>query len=143
MIHVSWRRLLASFFVCLAAYFFLGGVLAASKHTQTVEGLDHFIPRDKWPGAGLDKLTATEQQALADDITSLLVTARAADHPTSATKDRTQWRKLQRHMTKDDVRKLLGEPDTISVSRFFESWYYLGGSVTFNSKGRVDLWGED
>jgi hypothetical protein len=121
----------------------LGGVFAASKHTQTVEGLDHVIPREKWAGAGLDKLTAIEQQALADDITSLLATTHTAEQRTSPTKDRTQWRKLQRQMSKDDVRKLLGEPDTISVSRFSESWYYVGGSVTFNSKGHVDMWSED
>jgi hypothetical protein len=143
MIHLSWRRWLTAFFVCVAACFLLGGVFAASKHTQTVEGLDHVIPREKWAGAGLDKLTAIEQQTLADDITSLLATAHTAEQRTSPTKDRTQWRKLQRQMSKDDVRKLLGEPDTISVSRFSESWYYVGGNVTFNSKGHVDMWSED
>ena len=143
MIHVSLRRLVTASFVCVAACFLLGGVFAASKHTQTVEGLDHVIPREKWAGAGLDKLTAIEQQTLADDITSLLATAHTAEQRTSPTKDRTQWRKLQRQMSKDDVRKLLGEPDTISVSRFSESWYYFGGSVTFNSKGHVDMWSED
>ena len=75
-------------------------------------------------------------------------TEASAQNDTS-TKDRAQWRKLQRHMTKDEVRKLLGEPDRVSVSRFFESWYYSGGnlnfsggSVTFDGKGRVDFWSE-
>jgi len=45
-------------------------------------------------------------------------------------------------MSKDDVRKLLGEPVRVSVSRFYESWYYLGGTVTFTGKGRVDSWSE-
>jgi len=117
-------------------------VFATSKHTRTVEGLDHLIPREKWAGAGLDKLTAIEQQTLADDITSLLATAHTSEQRTSPTKDATQWRKLQRQMSKDDVRKLLGEPDRISVSRFSESWYYVGGSVAFNSKGHVDMWSE-
>lgn len=143
MMQVSWHRLITAFFVCVAAYFLSGGVFAATKHTQTLEGLDHLIPRDKWAGAGLDKLTVTEQQTLADDITSLLATTHTAEQRTSPTKDRSQWRKLQRQMTKDAVRKLLGEPDTISVSRFSESWYYVGGSVTFNSKGHVDMWCED
>jgi len=45
-------------------------------------------------------------------------------------------------MSKDDVKKLLGEPDRVSVSRFFESWYLGGGSVTFDGKGHVDFWSE-
>jgi hypothetical protein len=28
------------------------------------------------------------------------------------------------------------------VSRFYDSWYYGGGSVTFDSKGHVDFWSE-
>lgn len=56
--------------------------------------------------------------------------------------DRSQWRKLRRKMSKDDVKKLLGEPDRVSVSRFFESWYLGGGSVTFDGKGHVDFWSE-
>ena len=73
----------------------------------------------------------------------------SAQSDTPAGKDRSQWRKLHRGMVKDDVRKLLGEPDRISVSRFSESWYYSGGntnfsggSVTFDGKGRVDFWSE-
>lgn len=144
MIHISSRNWLAAFFVCLTASFLFGGAFAAGKHTQTVEGLDRLIPRDKWAGAGLDKLSSSEQQTLADDITSLLSTPHPAQQATTPpAKDRTQWRKLERKMTKDDVRKLLGEPDTISVSRFSESWYYVAGSVTFNGKGRLDLWTED
>jgi outer membrane protein assembly factor BamE (lipoprotein component of BamABCDE complex) len=58
------------------------------------------------------------------------------------TYDRTQWRKLHRHMSKDEVKNLLGDPDTISVSRFAEVWSYLRGSVTFDGKGRLDMWTE-
>jgi hypothetical protein len=137
------RRLMTTCLVGGAVYFVLAGALAASKHTQTVEELDHLIPREKWAGAGLSKLTAAEQQTLAEDITSLLVGARRAENATAAAKDRSQWRKLQRHMTKDDVRKLLGDPGTVSVSRFAESWYYTGGNVTFDGKGRVQMWSED
>ena len=143
MIHISGRSLLTAGLVILVAYSVWGGALAASKHTQTVEGLDRLIPREKWTGAGLDKLTAAEQQALADDITSLLSGARMKESSAPSLKDRTQWRKLQRRMTKDDVKKLLGEPGTVSVSRFYESWYYQAGSVTFDGKGRLDLWTED
>jgi len=142
MTHLSWRRLATAFLVSSTVYFVLGGALAASKHTQTVGGLDHLIAREKWTGAGLDKLTVAEQQTLAEDITSLLAGSRGPENATAAGKDRSQWRKLQRHMTKDDVSKLLGTPETVSVSRFDESWYYTNGSVTFDGKGRVQTWSE-
>jgi hypothetical protein len=143
MIHIYWRSLLTAGLVILAAYSVWGGALAASKDPQTVEELDRLIPREKWAGAGLDKLTAAEQQTLADDITSLLSGVRTNQSGSVARKDRTQWRKLQRRMTKDDVKKLLGEPDRVSVSRFYESWYYTAGTVTFDGKGRLDFWTED
>lgn len=56
--------------------------------------------------------------------------------------DRSQWRKLQRGMSKDDVKKLIGEPGKVSVGKYYEFWYYGGGSVTFDSKGRLDSWNE-
>jgi hypothetical protein len=145
MIHDSWRKLVTALFFSFVAYLVSGGALAANRltHSAAME-LDHLIPREKWAGAGLDKLTAAEQQTLADEITGLLGAARSAQSstPAPAGKDRSQWRMLHRRMSKDEVRKLLGEPDRISVSRFYESWDYLGGSVTFDGKGRVDFWSE-
>jgi hypothetical protein len=140
----SHRKWLAASFVCLAVTFLFVAASAASKHTQTADSLDRLIPRDQWASAGLDKLTSAEQQTLANDISSLVATPHPAQQTSAPpAKDHTQWRKLQRKMTKDDVRKLLGEPDTISVSRFSESWYYVAGSVTFNGKGHLDMWTED
>jgi hypothetical protein len=145
MLHLSRGKALTAVFI--STTFVFGSALAASKHTQTMAGLDNLIPKDKWAGAGLDKLTPTEQQSLADDISSLLATPRQSGQAATATpppvKDHTQWRKLHRQMSKDEVRQLLGEPNTVSVSRFSESWYYLAGSVTFNGKGHLDLWNED
>ena len=115
---------------------------ASAANPQSVAGLDQLIPREKWDEAGLNKLTVPEQQRLAGDITLLLATAQTAENSTAGTKDRSQWRKLQRHMTKDDVRKLLGEPKAISVSKFAESWYYADGNVTYDGKGRLDMWSE-
>ena len=135
--------MVSTFLLSVAAYLVLGSALAASEHTETVEGLDDLIPREKWEGAGLNKLTVAEQQTLADNIESLLAGARTTEKGAAAGSDRSQWRKLQRHMTKDDVRKLLGEPKTVSVSRFAESWNYVGGSVTFDGKGRLDMWSEN
>jgi outer membrane protein assembly factor BamE (lipoprotein component of BamABCDE complex) len=45
-------------------------------------------------------------------------------------------------MSQDEVKKLLGEPPKVSVSRFYATWYYLGGTVTFDGKGRLDSWTE-
>ena len=143
MNHVSWPKLVAALFFSLVGYFVSLGMFAASRHTRAFGAeLDGLIPREKLDGAGLNKLTAAEQQALADDISGLVGAPRSAQGATLPVKDRSQWRMLHRRMLKDEVRKLLGEPDRISVSRFAESWYYLGGSVTFDSKGRVDFWSE-
>jgi len=143
MKHVSRRRLMAALLGSFAVYFALGDTFAAGglAHTTQAE-LDHLIPRDKWEGSGLNKLTPAEQQTLADEITALLGTARSTQSSAPAVKDRSQWRMLQRHMSKDDVKKLLGEPTKVSVSRFYESWYYVGGTVTFDGKGRLDSWTE-
>jgi hypothetical protein len=143
MIHDSRRKLVTALFFSFIACLASGGALAANRltHSAAVE-LDHLIPREKWAGTGLDKLTAAEQQTLADEITGLLGAARSTQSSTPAGKGRSQWRMLHRRMSKDEVRKLLGEPDRVSVSRFFESWDYSGGSVTFDGKGRVDSWSE-
>jgi hypothetical protein len=45
-------------------------------------------------------------------------------------------------MSKDDVKKLIGEPGKVSVAKYYEFWYYGGGNVTFDSKGRLDSWNE-
>ena len=131
MMHVSWRKRVTALFFSSVVCFVLGEAFAASGLTDTTQAeLDHLIPRDKWEGTGLNKLTASEQQILADEIT------------TPASKDRSQWRMLQRRMSKDDVKKQLGEPLKVSVSRFYEAWYYAGGTVTFDGKGRLDSWSE-
>jgi outer membrane protein assembly factor BamE (lipoprotein component of BamABCDE complex) len=56
--------------------------------------------------------------------------------------DRSQWRQLKRHMSKDDVKKLLGDPTRVSVSRFYEEWDYPRGTIIFDGKGRLDAWSE-
>jgi len=61
---------------------------------------------------------------------------------TPAQKDKAPWRSLHRKMSKDDVKKLLGEPARVSVSRFYEAWDYPGGTVIFDGKGRLDAWSE-
>lgn len=143
MMHDSWRRRVTALFFSFVVCFVLGEAFAASGLTHTTQAeLDHLIPRDKWEGTGLNKLTASEQQILADEITALLGTARSTQSSTPAAKDRSQWRMLQRRMSKDEVKKLLGEPLKVSVSRFYEAWYYAGGTVTFDGKGRLDSWSE-
>lgn len=140
MMQVSRRGLVVSFLVGVAAYCVLVPLLAANP--QTSEGLDHLVPREKWEEAGLNKLTVAEQQALAGDIASLLAAARTTENNLGQAQDMSQWRRLQRHMTKDEVKKLLGEPKGVSVSRYAESWYYVNGNVSFDGKGRLDMWSE-
>ena len=139
----SWRKLSSALVFSLVTCFAALAALAAGRHARSPEiQLDTLIPRDKWAGAGLDKLSAAEQQTLAEDITGLLASPPSSQNVTPPAKDRSQWRQLRRRMSQDEVKKLLGEPDRVSVSRFYDSWYYRSGSVTFNSKGHVDLWSE-
>jgi hypothetical protein len=143
MIHDSWRKLVAAVIFSFIAYIASSAALAATgSPTPPQVELDHVIPREKWVGTGLDKLTVAEQQTLADEITGLLGAARWTQSSTPAGKDRNQWRMLHRRMSKDEVRKLLGEPYRVSVSRYFETWDYSGGEVMFDGKGRVDSWSE-
>jgi hypothetical protein len=142
MKHVAGRKLVAALSLGFVAYFVWGGTLAESRRTAAsgVE-LDHLIPREKWEGAGLNRLTVPEQEILAGEIAALMGSGGSAQSTAPAGIEKSQWRKLHRRMSKDDVRKLLGEPRSISASRYCESWtYYSSGTVTFDSKGRLDFW---
>ena len=142
MTHIPLRRLLTALSLSLVGCVVSAGILAANRRTSPDEAqLDRLIPREKWESAGLNKLTSPEQQALAGEITALLASAPQTQSAALPTKDKTRWRKLHRRMSKDEVRNLLGEPLRISVSRYCEAWGYIGsGSVTFDSKGRLDYW---
>jgi hypothetical protein len=144
MIYLSRSRLLCGLLIVLAGCVAVGGSPAATRRARPTQAeLNQLIPQEKWTETGLNKLTETEQRTLASEITALIGTKQSsAEAAAPAGKDRSQWRKLQRRMNKDEVKKLLGEPMRVSVSRYYESWDYLGGSVTFDSKGRVDFWSE-
>ena len=102
-------RLFTMLLFGFAVYVVSDGTLAASRLARADVGLDQLIPRENWTVTGLKKLTEPEQQKLASEITVLLDERRTKNDILTG-KDRSQWRKLQRRMSKDDVRKLLGEP---------------------------------
>lgn len=53
------------------------------------------------------------------------------------------WRKLKKKMSKEQVKKLLGEPDKIDRFSNFEVWNYKEHStVEFNDDGYVKGWHE-
>ena len=53
------------------------------------------------------------------------------------------WRKLQKGITRAQVRTILGEPKDIDMYRTLEVWHYREySSVTFNSAGYVTGWDE-
>ncbi len=57
------------------------------------------------------------------------------------------WRQVQRGMTMDQVRVLLGEPDRVESAGTFTSWYWgdflEGGDVRFDADSRrVEGWSE-
>jgi len=58
---------------------------------------------------------------------------------------KSSWRSLKLEMSKDEVKKTLGDPPKVSVSRVGEMWYYpdkTGGVVAFDKKDRVRAWDE-
>jgi len=53
------------------------------------------------------------------------------------------WRALHKGMTKDEVKKLLGEPKDMMKLNEYDIWDYAGGgSVRFDVSGRVEGWYE-
>ena len=59
--------------------------------------------------------------------------------------EKQNWRKLHSGMSKDEVRGLLGEPDNIDRSTFFEDWTYgtpPRGMVGFSSTEKLNSWSE-
>jgi hypothetical protein len=62
--------------------------------------------------------------------------------PTSAkSQDLQNWRRLRIGMKMDEVRVLLGEPDRVVVIGATH-WYYPGGDVSFDSRGKLEGWFE-
>lgn len=83
-------------------------------------------------------------------IEKLLLSITSANQPNqqfingNGWKSLQNWRKLEKGMSKAEVKRILGKPGKISVSPFGETWYYpdvLGGSVSYEN-GRVEGWRE-
>ena len=59
-------------------------------------------------------------------------------------RDKQNWRRLEKGMSKVEVKQILGEPGKINTSSYGDTWYYpdaLGGSIDFDG-GRVVGWSE-
>ena len=57
--------------------------------------------------------------------------------------DKAPWRSLQKGMGKDEIRKVLGEPDRIDQLGTREIWYYTGGGqITLDETGAAVSWSE-
>lgn len=61
-------------------------------------------------------------------------------------KGKGKWRSLQKGMTKQQVRQILGEPPKIDTGFSIDIWYYpdiMGGTVTFsNDSNTLSAWSE-
>lgn len=57
------------------------------------------------------------------------------------TPGKAAWRSLQKGMSKDQVRRILGDPKDIILFPTWETWWYPGiGSVEFNDSNLVKGW---
>jgi len=59
--------------------------------------------------------------------------------------DVSLWRGLSHGISRDDVKRILGEPGKVSDLGFQVTWYYgypSGGEVTFGKDGMVQSWSE-
>lgn len=73
--------------------------------------------------------------------------AAAHKHSSSAEawKNRQNWRRLRKGMSKTEVTQILGVPGKIDMGSILEFWHYdypRGGSVNFNNRGTVNGWDE-
>jgi hypothetical protein len=57
-------------------------------------------------------------------------------------RDVANWRRLQRGMTTDAVRAILGEPESVIVTDDITLWYYPDHANVSFSSGKVDGWSE-
>jgi len=58
-------------------------------------------------------------------------------------KDVSVWRSLKHGLSKDDVKRILGEPSKVADFGALVTWYYgypVGGQVTFRENGSVQSW---
>lgn len=73
-------------------------------------------------------------------------TDQARTAATGNSRELANWRQLERRMTMDQVRALLGEPERVTADPFYIRWYWgdsRGGNVYFDADSRrVEGWSE-
>ena len=67
---------------------------------------------------------------------------RDSDNDGNGPGSKSSWRLIKKGMTKNQIKKLLGEPDRINNYVTLENWsYHYSGNVTFDDKGVIG-WSE-
>jgi len=96
--------------------------------------------------ATLERKVAALETKVSTPTTSGATTQRpaATSGEVELWKDKSNWRKLERGMTMDQVRRLLGEPRTVDVNGISKYWRY---STSFSPhvhyiNNRLDGWDE-
>lgn len=90
--------------------------------------------KDVSPDSLLRRIAALERRV--DELEALVRVAPSRAVPASL----ANWRRLRRGMKMDEVRKLLGEPESVDAG-YLTIWYYPGARVTFVEE-KVDGWEE-
>ena len=77
------------------------------------------------------------------ELERVLVGELLSEGPVGKSEEISAWRKLRRGMSREEVKRLLGEAENISVSAYAEIWRYeRGGFAWFNANGQLDSWDE-
>jgi hypothetical protein len=98
----------------------------------------------------LEQKMALLEQRIAKLESIVLAARHDVEQPAAASpdkwKDRANWRRLRKGMSKKDVELILGPPPkTVPNAYYGDIWYYpdqQGGNVSFNKDEVVTSWGE-
>ena len=118
--------------LCLAAAIAMAAATSAQK--ETVE--ERVALLEKHVGDLQERVAKLEKQLTAR-LVSVGKDAREGKNGVAL------WRALRKGMTKDEVKRLLGEPKDMMKLNEFDVWDYAGGGIVrFGASGLVDNWYE-
>ena len=117
--------------------FLVGGIVIPAVTGAQEETLDERVARLERMIVNLEDRVAHLEKSQGPGVVPASSSERKVE------KDKLPWLSLKKGMSKDQVKKILGEPKGVMNFNEAEIWDYAsGGSVRFDSSGRVLGWYE-